>query len=141
MSEGYKLGDFPLWLARRVIWDTIEIFTGYSKERFEKYKNDIKEAVHRRLFKAEVYLDELESGILGLSKTEERHLADNDIVWEAYRYALAVLNYKSWSEAKRDLTKLFACIRAILWEARKAIEFEWKNVEKQMKEMPSIFMK
>jgi hypothetical protein len=139
--EKYSLGEFPYLLARSVIWDTIEIFTGYSKEKFEKYKNDIKEAVYRRLFKSEVYLDELESGILGLSKTEERNLAKDDIVWEAYRYALAVLHYRDWSEAKKDLTKLFACIRAILWEARKAVEFEWKDIERQVKELPSIYLR
>jgi hypothetical protein len=131
--EKYELKDYPYWLAKDLVWDTIDIFTGYSREKYMRMKNDIREAVNRRLFKAEVYLDDLERGIYGITRIEERHFTENEIVWTAYKYALAVLNCRDWSEAKRDLTKLFACIRAILWEAKKEVEKAWREAEEYIR--------
>jgi hypothetical protein len=131
--EKYELKDYPYWLARNLVWDTIDIFTGYSREKYMRMRNDIREAIDRRLFRAEEYLDNLESGIYGITKIEERHFAENEIVWEAYKYALAVLHCRDWNEAKRDLTKLFACIRAILWEAKNEVKKVLEEAEEYIR--------
>jgi hypothetical protein len=131
----YSLGDYPYKLAEYIVWSTIEIFTGYSKETFEKLKDEIKRAVYRRIFRAETYIDDLESGILGIENVTLKDLGKNEIVWQAYIYASIILGYEDWREAVKYPLKLFPCMRAILIEVRNEVEKAWRKAEGEMKKM------